>query len=403
MNNREEHFTLAGGFTNSMQVHVRNQDGTPLMPLLLQKWHISLFEKVIVVNSVMLIGEGFAGLWVTSHSLETHHYLIDTSFIVLATLLTSVLNFVLLRASFRPLFHLLSTIREISLGKTHVRAKTYSSDAKLSELAVAFNTMLDHLEDARREQTNHILQAQEEAQRRIALELHDEVGQNMTALLIHTEVLKQTMQTLPSSMMDSETQQQLMEELEQFTKLTQITTESIRVIAQQLRPSVLDDLGLLPALRWLAEDSRQRLHLNVTFTTRGFKDEPTLPMQYEIALFRIAQESLTNVARHAHAEQVTIVLAQDGQQIELSIQDVSTSSISISDNGSKGERKLDTAPVLLDADNTNRVTPKLSGGSGLGILGMRERARLLGGTLTVQSQPDHGTTVRAIIPYYEGI
>ena len=126
-------------------------------------------------------------------------------------------------------------------------------------------------------------------------------------------------------------------------------------------------------------------------------------MQYEIALFRIAQESLTNVARHAHAERVTIVLAQDGQQIELSIQDVSTSSISISDNGAKGEGKPDAALVPLDADSTNQMKPKLLGGSGLGILGMRERARLLGGTLTVQSQPDHGTTVRAIIPYSEGI
>jgi two-component system sensor histidine kinase UhpB len=336
--------------------------------VLLQHWQLSLFEKVIVVNSVMLIGDALAGFWITSHSLETHHYLIDTSFIILATLLTFVINFVLLRASFSPLFHLLSTIREISKGKTNARAKTYTFDAELSELALAFNTMLDHLEGTRREQTNLILQAQEEAQRRIALELHDEVGQNMTALLIHTEVLKQTLQTLPSSTMRSETQQQLTEELEQLTRLTQITTESIRIIAQQLRPSVLDDLGLLPALRWLVEDSHQRLHLNVTLTTRGFKDMPVLPIQYETGLFRIAQESLTNIARHAHAEHVTILLSQERQLITLSIQD---------DGGGYEQEKVR---------------------SRLGIVGMCERARLLGGTLTIHSQRDRGTTVQATIP-----
>src|SRR5262249_49101474 len=161
----------------------------------------------------MLIADAFAGLWITSHGLETHHYFIDTSFIVLATLLTLVINFVLLRASFRPLFHLLSTIREISQGETHARAKTSSSDAELRELALAFNAMLDHLEDARREQTNLVIQAQEAAQRRVALELHDEVGQNMTALLIHAEVLKQTLQMLPPSTLSQETQQQLTEGL----------------------------------------------------------------------------------------------------------------------------------------------------------------------------------------------
>lgn len=228
--------------------------------------------------------------------------------------------------------------------------------------------MLDHLEDARREQTNLIIQAQEAAQRRVALELHDEVGQNMTALLIHAEVLKQTMQMLPPSTLSHETQQQLTEGLEQLSRLTQITTESIRVIAQQLRPSVLDDLGLLPAFRWLAEDSRERLHLNVTLTTQGFKDLSVLPTPYETTLFRIAQESLTNIARHAHAEHVTILLTKTHQDITLCIQD----------DGCGYEQE--TAP------------------HGLGIIGMSERARLLGGTVTIHSQPGRGTTVQAIIP-----
>ena len=97
----------------------------------IKRWRLSLFEKVILANSLMLIGEALAGLWVTSHSLEAHHYLIDTSFIVAATLLTLAINVILLRASFRPLFNLLSTIRAISAGKTQARAKVTISDSEI--------------------------------------------------------------------------------------------------------------------------------------------------------------------------------------------------------------------------------------------------------------------------------
>lgn len=103
-----------------------------------QRWHLSLFEKVILVNSLMLIGEAVAGLWVTSHNLEAHHYLIDTSFIVLATLLTLFINILLLRASFRPLFSLLATIRKVSAGQTSARAAT-PSDSEIGVLAQALS------------------------------------------------------------------------------------------------------------------------------------------------------------------------------------------------------------------------------------------------------------------------
>src|SRR5437660_8364718 len=133
------------------------------------RWHLSLFEKVILVNSLMLIVEAMAGFWVTSHSLEAHHYIIDTSFIVLATLFTLFINIILLRASFRPLFNLLATIREVSAGQTEARATVTPTDSEIGELARAFNSMLDRLETARLEQKMQILLAQEEERRRIAL------------------------------------------------------------------------------------------------------------------------------------------------------------------------------------------------------------------------------------------
>jgi two-component system sensor histidine kinase UhpB len=376
-----------------------------------RRLRLSLFEKVILANSLMLIGEALAGLWVTSHNVEAHHYLIDTGFIVLATLLGLLVNYLLLRASFRPLFGLLHTMRAVSAGAIHKRAPATSSDTEITELARAFNSMLDRLEAARREQAMLTLQAQEEERHRLALELHDESSQNLTALLVHAEVLSQSLQALPDTEISEDVRAQLDQGLTYLTRLTHHTLDDIRALAQQLRPSVLDDLGLLAAFRWLAEDGRQRLQLAVELHIdsiegvhrapprgrEGFEtrypsrsthreaqslsprqgDRGILPGGqvtkgpydlYETALFRIAQESLTNVARHAHAQHVTISLTQDQEQIYLQVRD--------------DGRGFDSAQQH----------------AGLGIFGMHERAELLGGTVTIQSQPGQGTMVRAVLP-----
>src|SRR5947209_8756558 len=229
----------------------------------LERLKLSLFEKVILANSVMLICEASVGLWITSHNPEVHHYLIDTSFIVLATLFGLLVNVALIRASFRPLFGLMYTIRKVSAGDTHTRAQVTVTDTEIGELAQAFNSMLDRLEQARKDQEILILQAQEEERRRLALELHDETSQNLSALLIHTEILHQSLQGLPDEISAQVICKQLREGLQVLSHLTQKTLDSIRILAQQLRPSVLDDLGLYSALRWLVEDSRERLHLAV--------------------------------------------------------------------------------------------------------------------------------------------
>src|SRR5947209_15172489 len=319
---------------------------------LLRRWHVSLFEKVILVNSLMLVCEALAGLWITSHNLEAQHYLSDTSFLVVATLVTLLINVLLLRASFRPLFGLLRMMRAVGAGKTDARATTNTSDPEIGELARAFNSMLNRLETIRREQAMLILQAQEEERHRVALELHDESSQNLTALLVYTEVLSQSLQDLPETVITKDGREQLNRELHHLNGLTQQTLENIRTLAQQLRPSVLDDLGLHAAFRWLAEDSRERLRVPVELHIEGVKEDSRggqLPALYETALFRIAQECLTNIARHAQAQPVNISLIQKQGHIYLQVRD----------DG-------------CGYDPSQHHT-------GLGIFGMRERATLLGG------------------------
>jgi len=337
----------------------------------MRRWRLSLFEKVILANSLMLLVLALAGLWVTSHNLEAHHYLIDTAFIVVATLLSLLINVLLLRASFRPLFGLLRTIRAVSAGETDTRAVATPSDSEIGELARAFNSMLDQLEKARREQAVLILQAQEEERRRLARELHDESSQNLTALLIHTEILNQTLQSSPGTAITEELRAQLHGSLQYLAQLTQGTLENIRTLALQLRPGVLDDLGLQAAFRWLAEDSRQRLHLPVELKMEGvghISSELYPPELYETTLFRIAQECLTNAARHAHAQKVAISLRYDRQSIHLQVRD--------DGRGYDPSRQ----------------------GAGLGILGMRERAALLEGKITIQSEPGQGTNIEVTLP-----
>ncbi|HVB75739.1 MAG TPA: ATP-binding protein [Ktedonobacteraceae bacterium] len=336
-----------------------------------ERSRLSLFEKVILVNALMLIGEALAGLWITSHSLETHHYLIDTSFIVIATLCSLLINILLLRASFHPLFSLLRTIRAVSVGNTALRVTDIPTDSEIGELALAFNRMLDQLETSRRQQAMLILQAQEEERRRLARELHDESSQNLTALLVHTEIVNQTLQNLPDEASMQEARAHLQPGLHQLAHLTQKTLESIRTLALQLRPGVLDDLGLDAAFRWLGEDCAQRLHLPVELHIDGLEEAlraKHIPALYATTLFRIAQESLTNAARHGHAQRADISFSRDQHYLHLFVHD----------NGAG-----------FDVPHSQ---------AGLGITGMRERAELLGGQLLITSQPGKGTTIEARLP-----
>jgi two-component system, NarL family, sensor histidine kinase UhpB len=351
--------------------------------------HLSLFEQVILLNSALLLVEALIGVWITSHELESHHYLIDTLFIVVATLCTISINVLAVRATFRPLFHLLEVIRAVSAGNTQARAVAPPSSWEIQELAQAFNAMLDRLAGAQREQTLLMLQAQEDERRRISLELHDEAGQNLSALLIHVDLLarhvQQQTQSGANEHIPQAIGQHLSNEIAQLNSLTQMTLENVRVLAQQLRPAVLDDLGLLAALRWLVEDSSQRLHLHVELDIKDPVMFATLPSAHEVALFRIAQESLTHVARHAHTEQAHLSLWYTPDTLHLRVRDEGCG------------YTIDTSAKPLSGganDTMNFINP-----GGNGLTGMRSRIHALGGNFSVASRIGKGTTIEVSVPW----
>jgi two-component system sensor histidine kinase UhpB len=333
---------------------------------------LSTFEKAIAANSAIIILATVAGWWVTQHNPETYHYLIDTSFIALAALLGVMVNFALLRAAFAPLHGVLATIRAVERGNLGARAVARVSDADAVALARAFNAMLDHLAALRDETAQHVLRAQEAERRRLALELHDQTGQSLTALALHAEAIAQGM-----AGERGEVAMRARAQAERLGLLAQRTLAEVQSIARQLRPPLLDDLGLVAALRWLAKDAGARLGLDAQVRVHGAlagasddgdEAEPArLPEEVETALFRIAQESITNAVRHGHARRMRLVLRATPARVTLTL-----------------------------ADDGQGFAAGHS--CGLGLEGMRERARVLGGTLRVRTGAQRGCVVRATIP-----
>lgn len=220
-------------------------------------------------------------------------------------------------------------------------------------------------EDALRQLTQQIVTAQEEERRRISRELHDEAGQALTALKIGLQLISLD---LPPN---SET---LAERIDEAVALTDTTMEQIRMLAQDLRPPALDTVGLSPALSGLCRDLSTRTQLPIHYT--GL-ETGALPEATSICLYRFLQEALTNVVRHASAGEVHVILQQDAETINLTVQD--------------DGQGFDPQTVLSSADRS----------LGIGLLGMRERVELLGGRLEIDSRPGGGTRLVASIPRSE--
>lgn len=262
-----------------------------------------------------------------------------------------LLNGALLRALLRPLDRLTAAMGTIDLRRSGPRLDELDSGPARA-LVHGFNTMLERLEVERRTSTARALHAQEAERQRIAQELHDEVGQSLTAVLLG---LRQAADAAPPAMA---------EELVLVRDTTRASLEEVRRISQRLRPGVLTDLGLLNSLSSLASDLMARTPIAVH---RGFLPGlPEVSAESELVVYRVAQEALTNVARHARADTVELGLTRRGSVLVLRV----------ADDG---------------IGCANAV-------SGAGIQGMQERARMVGGSWTMRPRDGGGTEVLLEVP-----
>lgn len=211
-----------------------------------------------------------------------------------------------------------------------------------------------------------VMAAQEEERKRIARDLHDDTAQALIALSRRIETLREELRDSPESA------EQMLDDLK---NLTDQTTASVRRFSRDLRPSVLDDLGLVPALEWLVAENARRHRITTRVKVHG--QERRLPPEVELACFRIAQEALNNTAKHAQATGAAVELMFGARFCKLSI----------SDNG--------TGFVAPQAIST------LAGAGRMGVMGMHERAALLGGALSVRTAPGEGTRITVTIPLSE--
>jgi signal transduction histidine kinase len=237
----------------------------------------------------------------------------------------------------------LRTVLTMALYKHRVEAELQSSTRQLKALS------------------RHVLEAQELERRRVAVELHDELGQSLTAIKINLQLSERFKEKAPAGIN------------QENIRIVEDALQQVRRLAAALRPSLLDDLGLAPALKWMAEQSAQRGGFAVDFYSE--RALARLAPEIETACFRIVQEALTNIARHAQPQQVKIKLRRDGDALVLSVHD-------------------DGCGFDLAA-----MHERARAGASLGVLGMQERAMLLGGELNIESTLGHGSTVQLRCPW----
>lgn len=288
--------------------------------------------------------------------------------IIAAVILTRVLT--------HPIRDLVSLTQKITEGNLNVRGVVHSED-EIGVLTQAFNQMTLSLRESDREREELLQQlkekeemrlqlleklitAQEEERKRISRELHDETSQALTSLMVNLKVLESE-----ASFGDAG------DRLQEMRQVVAETLDEVHHLARDLRPSVLDDLGLVPALERYVREYGQTYGIEADFHNMGFNGQ-RVSAPAEVSLYRIIQEALTNVAKYAKAQTVSVLLNWREDWVSAIVED---------DGIGFDPKKVTTSPS-----------------HGLGLFGMQERATLLGGSLRIESQPGYGTTIFIKVP-----
>lgn len=318
-----------------------------------QARYIPLFWRALGVNVLLLIGMGLVTIAVLP---DRFSRLAPEEAAVLALALVAALvaNTILLRRALQPLRRLAVLMSRVDPLRRGTRAEAPSAPSEIADLATAFNRMLDDLEHERRESTRRAVAAQESERLRIAQELHDDVGQTLTAVVLQLARLRR------------EAPRELETQISTASDTARDGIESIRRISQHLRPEALDDLGLPGALSSLCE--RLSAQSEIGIECELAHQIPSLPPEMELVIYRVAQEAVTNALRHSGAQRVMLKLRRSPESITLSVED------------------------------DGRGLPAARNGRTGGLQGMRERAALIGASLEVSGRMGGGVAVRLTAP-----
>lgn len=326
----------------------------------------SLFYRLVAVSTVAAAAMTAIALWVTSEHIAggsgEPHWGIAIPLIVTGVAITLAVVLALTRIVLRPIEELEDSIVAFGRGDVAARARPYPfTDAQVTRLIVAFNEMADALVEKQAkltEMSSRVIAAQEDERRRLARELHDDAGQNLTSVLLgltrlqHATSIDELRETLPS----------LRERLGE-------ALEGLRGLARALRPSVLDDLGLAAAIRSSIQEFERATPVRVDTNLDGL--DGRLSPQTEIVLYRVFQEAIINVVKHANATTAKVQAERHGQNVRLSVED-------------DGRGFDPSAPALKER--------------GLGLFSMAERLALVDGVLHVHSMPGKGALIVAEVP-----
>ncbi len=316
--------------------------------------YLPLFWRVLALNGAVVTTMAIA-IAIMVPAPFVHIAADDTAILAVTLTVTLVANALLLRHALAPLTHLPALLRRVDPLQSGERLQVPSAPSEAAELAQAYNEMLDELESERLESTRRVLSAQENERLRVARELHDEVGQTLTGVLLG---LARVSRDAPLN---------LAQPLEQLLETTRASIDDVRRIAQRLRPEPLEDLGLAVAL--LALTRRMREQSDLRITCRIPADLPPQLPECELVVYRVAQEALTNAVRHANAASVSITLQLRSDRLTLNVRD----------------------------DGRGLPDSRREGG---GMRGMRERAGLVGASLQITSALHAGTEVHLDVPLH---
>ena len=327
---------------------------------------LSLFYRLLAVSTIAAAVMAFFAFWVTTEHIAARqsgpHWEVAILLVAGGLAITLAIVFALTRIVLRPIEELQESIVAFGAGDTSSRARQYPfTDSQVTKLIEAFNEMADSLVEKQAkltEMSSRVIAAQEEVLRRLSREIHDDAGQTLTTVLLGLKRLE-----------TQATDERVRTALPPVRQHVSDALDSLRRLARSLRPSVLDDLGLAPAVRSSVKEFEELMPVTVETDVKAL--EARIPGSTEIVLYRVFQEAMTNVAKHASASTVRIAASRSDGLVRMAIEDDGTG---------------------FDA------TASVTRAHGVGLFSMAERLALVGGSLHVHSTPGVGTSIVAEVP-----